>query len=45
MEGISIFNVIGNGISNQEISNKIIEMLNKKYHQKFLVIRIGNRYG
>ena len=45
MEGISIFNVIGNGISNQEISNKIIEMLNKKYNQKFLVKRIGNRYG
>lgn len=45
MEGISIFNVIGNGISNQEISNTIIEMLNKKYNQKFLVKRIGNRYG
>lgn len=42
---ISIFDVIGNGISNKEISDVIIKKLYEKYQVEFVVKMIGNRYG
>ena len=42
---VSIFDVIGNGISNEEISNVIKLKLHEKYGKEFVVKMIGNRYG
>ena len=42
---ISIFDIIANGIGNADISKVIEEKLCEKYKEKFLVKRIGNRYG
>ena len=42
---ISIFDVIGNGISNKEISDVIIKKLYEKYQIEFVVKMIGDRYG
>lgn len=42
---LSIFDVIGNGVGNQEISENIVKKLQKKYNTEFSVKRIGNRYG
>lgn len=41
----SIFDIIGNGISNEEISNVIKLKLHEKYGEEFVVKMIGNRYG
>ena len=41
----SIFDIIGNGISNEEISNVIKLKLYEKYGKEFIVKMIGNRYG
>lgn len=42
---VSIFDVIGNGISNEEINNVIKLKLHEKYGKEFVVKMIGNRYG
>ena len=42
---ISIFDVIGNGISNKDIIENIKKKLQKKYKIEFNVKKIGNRYG
>ena len=41
----SLFDFIGNGISNEEISNVIKSKLCEKYKKEFVVRMIGNRYG
>ena len=41
----TIFDIIGNGISNEEISNVIKLKLYEKYGEEFVVKMIGNRYG
>lgn len=41
----SIFDVIDNGVSNQEISEKITQKLKEKYNEEFSVKMNGNRYG
>lgn len=42
---LSVFDIVGNGVSNQEISNTIIQKLKNKYNEEFCVKMIGNRYG
>lgn len=42
---ISLFDIVGNGISNEEITKDIISKLQEKYKKEFIVKRIGNRYG
>lgn len=42
---VSIFDVIGNGVSNAEVSEVIISKLKKKYQKEFTVKMIGNRFG
>lgn len=42
---LSIFDVIGNGISNKEISDVIVRKLYERYQVEFVVKMIGNRYG
>lgn len=42
---VSIFDVIGNGVSNAEVSEVITNKLKEKYQKEFLVKMIGNRYG
>lgn len=42
---LSVFDIIGNGVSNQEISVSIAEKLKDKYNEEFCVKMLGNRYG
>lgn len=42
---LSVFDIIGNGVSNQEISGTIAQKLKDKYNEDFCVKMIGNRYG
>lgn len=42
---LSVFDIIGNGVSNQEISDSITQKLKDKYNEDFSVKMIGNRYG
>lgn len=42
---LSIFDIIGNGVSNAEIGEVIKEKLRNKYKEEFLIKKIGNRYG
>ena len=42
---ISIFDVIGNGISNEELIEIIQNKLQEKYKKEFKIKKIGNRYG
>ena len=42
---LSIFDIIGNGVGNAEIGAVIKEKLQNKYKEKFLIKKIGNRYG
>ncbi len=42
---LSVFDIIGNGVSNQEISISITEKLKDKYNEEFCVKMLGNRYG
>ena len=42
---ISIFDVIGNGISNEELIELIQNKLREKYKKEFKIKKIGNRYG
>lgn len=42
---ISLFDIAGNVISNSEVSRLIVQKLEEKYNEKFLVKMIGNRYG
>ena len=42
---ISIFDVIGNGISNEELIEIIENKLQEKYKKEFKIKKIGNRYG
>lgn len=42
---LSVFDIIDNGVSNQEISISITEKLKDKYNEEFCIKMIGNRYG
>jgi len=42
---LSVFDIIGNGVSNTEVSEVIINKLKEKYQKEFIVKMIGNRYG
>lgn len=42
---LSIFDVIGNGVGNVEISEVVKNKLKEKYQEEFIVKKIGNRYG
>ena len=42
---LSVFDIIGDGVSNEEIASSISEKLKNKYNEEFGVKMLGNRYG